>query len=161
MSSFLLVGKLTICLRDGSTDSSCWTVKSFLSPHNLTYCRLEGSYSTACVPLPALNAPEVDPIHPAGGGGTEDCLLDGWVLGGREEGRMAGHHYLTPAVGWGGSHKVPKGCDVEGREGGTDVHRSLSKYLTAQDTRGTPILTNHSRTLTRLGKILYLQLGSQ
>ena len=42
----------------------------------------------------------------------------------------------------------------------TDVHRRLSKYLTAQDTRGTPILTNHNRTLTRLGNILYLKSWS-
>ena len=39
----------------------------------------------------------------------------------------------------------------------TALHQSLSKYLTAQDTRGTPTQTKHNRTLARLGNLLYLQ----
>ena len=41
--------------------------------------------------------------------------------------------------------------------GFTALHRSLSKYLTATDTRGSPTLTKHNRTLARLGNLLYLQ----
>ena len=36
----------------------------------------------------------------------------------------------------------------------TSLHCSLSKYLTAQDTRGTPTLPKHNRILTRLGILL-------
>ena len=39
----------------------------------------------------------------------------------------------------------------------TAFHRSLSEYLTAQDTPGTPTLTKHNRALARLGNLLYLQ----
>ena len=39
----------------------------------------------------------------------------------------------------------------------TALHRSLSKYLTAQDTRGTPTLTKRKRILARFGNLLYLQ----
>ena len=39
----------------------------------------------------------------------------------------------------------------------TALYRGLSKYLTAQDTRGTPTLTKYNRTLTMLGKLLSLQ----
>ena len=39
----------------------------------------------------------------------------------------------------------------------TALHQSLSKYLTAQDTRGTPTITKHNRTLARLGNLLYIQ----
>ena len=39
----------------------------------------------------------------------------------------------------------------------TALHRSLSKYLTAQDTCGTPTLTKNNRILARLGNLLYLQ----
>ena len=44
----------------------------------------------------------------------------------------------------------------------TAFHRSLSKYLIAQDsdTPGTPTLTKHNRTLARLGNLLYLQTTS-
>ena len=42
----------------------------------------------------------------------------------------------------------------------TDLHWGLSKYLTAQDTRGTPTLTKHSRTLARLGYLISLQQQS-
>ena len=37
------------------------------------------------------------------------------------------------------------------------LNRSLSKYLTAQDTRGTPTLTKENRTLARLGSLLFLR----
>ena len=40
---------------------------------------------------------------------------------------------------------------------GTALHRIFSKYMTAQDTRGTPTLTKHNITLARLGNLLYLQ----
>ena len=39
----------------------------------------------------------------------------------------------------------------------TTLHRSLFKYLTAQDTCGTPTLTKNNRTLARLGNLLCLQ----
>ena len=39
----------------------------------------------------------------------------------------------------------------------TALHRGLSKYLTAQDTRDTPTITKHNRTLVRLGNLLSLQ----
>ena len=38
----------------------------------------------------------------------------------------------------------------------TVLHQSLSKYLTAQDTRGTPTLTKHNRNLARLRDLLSL-----
>ena len=40
---------------------------------------------------------------------------------------------------------------------GTALHLGLSKYLTAQDTRSTPFLTEHNRTLARLGYLVSLQ----
>ena len=40
---------------------------------------------------------------------------------------------------------------VTGPVPGTALHQSLSKYLTAQDTRGTPALTKQIKTLARLG----------
>ena len=43
---------------------------------------------------------------------------------------------------------------------GTALHRGLSKYLTAQDTRGTPTLTKQNRTPARIGNLLSLQPGS-
>ena len=43
----------------------------------------------------------------------------------------------------------------------TALHQGLSKHLTAQDTCGTPTLTKHNITLTRLGNLLFLQLRSQ
>ena len=49
--------------------------------------------------------------------------------------------------------KIPPTSDL------TALHRSLSKYLTAQDTRGTPTLTKHNRTLAMLGNLLYLRLS--
>ena len=39
----------------------------------------------------------------------------------------------------------------------TALHRSMIKYLTVQDTRGTTTLTKHNRTLVRLGNLLYFQ----
>ena len=39
----------------------------------------------------------------------------------------------------------------------TALHRGLSKYLTAQDTHGTPTLTKHNRSLARLGYLLSLK----
>ena len=48
-------------------------------------------------------------------------------------------------------------CSLQTRGGGTALHQGLSKYLTAQDTRGTPTLTKHNRTLSRLGNLLPLQ----
>ena len=39
----------------------------------------------------------------------------------------------------------------------TALHRSLSKYMTAQYTHGTPTLTKHRRTPAWLGNLLYLQ----
>ena len=39
----------------------------------------------------------------------------------------------------------------------TALHQNLFKYLTAQDTCGTPTLIKHNRTLARLGDLLYLQ----
>ena len=39
----------------------------------------------------------------------------------------------------------------------TALHRSLSKYLTAQDTCDTPTLTKHNKILARLDNLLYLQ----
>ena len=42
----------------------------------------------------------------------------------------------------------------------TALHRGLAKYLTAQDTRGTPTPTKHNRALVRLGNLLSLQPGS-
>ena len=39
----------------------------------------------------------------------------------------------------------------------TALHQSLSKYLTAQDTRDTPTITKQKRTLVWLGNLLYLQ----
>ena len=39
----------------------------------------------------------------------------------------------------------------------TALNQGLSKYLTAQDTCGTPTLTKHNRTLARLGNLLSLQ----
>ena len=43
---------------------------------------------------------------------------------------------------------------------GTALNQSLSKCLTAQDTRGILTLTEHNRTLARLGYLLYLQRRS-
>ena len=39
----------------------------------------------------------------------------------------------------------------------TALHRSLSKYLTAQDTCDTQTLTKYNRTLARLCNLLYLK----
>ena len=44
--------------------------------------------------------------------------------------------------------------------GSTAFHQGLSKYLTAQETRGTPTLTKHKPTLARLGNLLSLKKWS-
>ena len=51
------------------------------------------------------------------------------------------------------SHMAREYCHTSS----TALHQSLSKYLTAQDTRGTPTLTEHNRALARLGNLLYVQ----
>ena len=53
---------------------------------------------------------------------------------------------------------VPQSKFMGGEKGNTTaLHQSLSKYLTAQDTLGTPTLIKYNRTLVRLGNLLSLQ----
>ena len=43
----------------------------------------------------------------------------------------------------------------------TALHQGLSKYATAKDTYVTPTLTEHNKTLARLGTLLSLQPRSK
>ena len=65
---------------------------------------LEGCYDTACVPLNPLISAEMDPIRAAGGGRAEQGRPVAAVLGGGDEGGVAGHHDLAAVDEWGGSY---------------------------------------------------------
>ena len=66
--------------------------------------RLEGCYHTAGVPVFPFLCAEMDPVRAPGGGRAEQGRPVAAVLGGGEEGGVAGHNDLAAVDEWGSSN---------------------------------------------------------